>query len=90
MIRWRTHVYTLGHALSYFQGDFAGRLANRITQTGPAIRDIAVTVLDTLVYVAVFALAALGLFGSISLWLALPMLAWIVSTSASGVPSSSA
>ncbi|NNM71659.1 ABC transporter ATP-binding protein [Enterovirga aerilata] len=77
MIRWRTHLYTLGHSLSYFQGDFAGRLANRITQTGPAIREIAVTILDTLVYVAVFALAALGLFSSISLWLALPMLAWI-------------
>ena len=77
MIRWRTHLYTLGHALSYFQGDFAGRLANRITQTGPAIREIAVTILDTLVYVAVFALAALGLFGSISLWLALPMAIWI-------------
>ena len=77
MIRWRTHLYTLDHALSYFQGDFAGRLANRITQTGPAVRDIAVTILDTLVYVGVFALAALGLFGSVSLWLALPMVLWI-------------
>ena len=77
MIRWRTHLYTLGHALSYFQGDFAGRLANRITQAGPAIREIAVTTLDTLVYVAVYAVTAVGLFGSISLWLALPMLVWI-------------
>jgi ATP-binding cassette subfamily B multidrug efflux pump len=78
MIRWRTHTYTLGHALSYFQADFAGRLANRITQAGPAIREIAVTLLDTLTYVGIFALAALGLFGSISLWLALPMALWIV------------
>jgi ATP-binding cassette, subfamily B, multidrug efflux pump len=78
MIRWRTHVYTLGHALGYFQGDFAGRLANRIMQAGPAIREIAVTLLDTLVYVAIFAVAALGLFGAISVWLALPMAAWIV------------
>jgi ATP-binding cassette subfamily B multidrug efflux pump len=77
MIRWRTHLYTLGHALAYFQGDFAGRLANRITQTGPAIREIAVTVLDTLVYVVIFAVTALGLFGSISLWLALPMALWV-------------
>ena len=77
MIRWRTHLYTLRHALSYFQGDFAGRLANRITQTGPAIREIAVTTLDTLVYVAVYAVTAVGLFGSISVWLALPMIAWI-------------
>ncbi|WP_375459044.1 ABC transporter ATP-binding protein [uncultured Enterovirga sp.] len=77
MIRWRTHVYTLGHALGYFQADFAGRLANRITQVGPAIRELAVTVLDTLTYVGIFAIAALALFGSISLWLALPMALWM-------------
>ena len=77
LIRWRTHAYTLGHSLGYFQGDFAGRLANRITQAGPAIRELAVTVLDTLLYVAVFAATALGMFGSISLWLALPMAVWI-------------
>jgi ATP-binding cassette, subfamily B, multidrug efflux pump len=79
MVRWRTHLYTIGHSLSYFQADFAGRLANRVTQVGPAIREIAVTVLDTLLYVGIFALTALGLFGTISLWLALPMAAWIVS-----------
>lgn len=77
MVRWRTHVYTLGHALSYFQADFAGRLANRVTQVGPAIREVAVTVLDTLTYVGIFAIAALGLFGSISAWLALPMALWM-------------
>jgi ATP-binding cassette, subfamily B, multidrug efflux pump len=78
MIRWRTHVYTLGHSLSYFQGDFAGRLANRITQGGSAIREIAVTVLDTLLYVAIFAFTALGVFSTVSPWLALPMGLWII------------
>lgn len=76
-IRWRTHLYTLGHDLSYFQADFAGRLANRIAQAGPAIRDVAVTLLDTLLYVAIFAATALGVFASVSLWLMLPMLIWI-------------
>lgn len=78
MIRWRTHVYTLGHALSYFQADFAGRLANRIMQAGGAIRGIAVTLLDTLLYVAIFAFTALGVFSSVSPWLALPMGLWIL------------
>ena len=77
LIRWRTHLYTLRHSLGYFQADFAGRIANRIMQVGPAIREIAVTVLDTLLYVAIFAATALGLFGSVSLWLALPMALWI-------------
>lgn len=77
MVRWRTHSYTLGHALGYFQADFAGRLANRVMQVGPAVREIAVTLLDTLLYVAIFAGTALILFGSISVWLVLPILIWM-------------
>ena len=82
LIRWRTHLYTLGHSLGTFQGDFAGRIANRVTQVGPAIRGVAVTMLDTLLYVAVFAVTAFGLFGSISPWLALPMGLWIAAYAA--------
>jgi ATP-binding cassette, subfamily B, multidrug efflux pump len=77
LVRWRTHLYTLGHSLGYFQRDFAGRLANRITQVGQAIRELAVTLIETLLYVAIFAITALGLFSRISLWLALPMAIWI-------------
>ncbi len=78
MIRWRTHSYTIGHALGYFQGDFAGRLANRVVQVGPAVREIAVTLLDTLLYVGIFAITAFLLFSSISPWLALPMALWMI------------
>jgi ATP-binding cassette subfamily B multidrug efflux pump len=78
LIRWRAHLYTLGHALTYFQGDFAGRLANRIVQVGPAVRELAVVFIDTLLYVAIYAVTALGLFGSISPWLALPVVAWLI------------
>ena len=77
-IRWRTHLYTLGHALEYFQADFAGRLANRVTQVGPAVREVAVTLIESLLYVAVFAITAMGVFSTISVWLALPVLAWAI------------
>jgi ATP-binding cassette subfamily B multidrug efflux pump len=76
-IRWRTHLYTLGHSLAYFQGDFAGRLANRITQVGPALRDMAVQTLDVVVFVAVYALVAVSAFSTVSLWLAAPMVVWV-------------
>lgn len=81
-IRWRTHLYTLGHSLSYFQADFAGRLANRVVQVGPAVRELAVVFIDTLLYVAIYAVTAIGLFGSISVWLALPVVLWVVAYSA--------
>jgi ATP-binding cassette subfamily B multidrug efflux pump len=76
-IRWRTHLYTLGHSLSYFQADFAGRLANRVVQVGPAVRELAVVFIDTLLYVAIYAVTAIGLFSSISPWLALPVVVWV-------------
>ncbi|WP_336485452.1 ABC transporter ATP-binding protein [Methylobacterium nigriterrae] len=81
-IRWRTHLYTLGHSLSYFQADFAGRLANRVVQVGPAVRELAVVFIDTLLYVAIYAVTAIALFGSISPWLALPVVAWVVAYTA--------
>ncbi|MGU3362830.1 ABC transporter ATP-binding protein [Methylobacterium sp. M6A4_1b] len=81
-IRWRTHLYTLGHSLSYFQADFAGRLANRVVQVGPAVRELAVVFIDTLLYVAIYAVTAVGLFGSISLWLVLPVVVWIAAYAA--------
>ncbi len=37
-VRWRTHRYVLRQSLSFFQNDFAGRVANKVMQTGPALR----------------------------------------------------
>jgi ATP-binding cassette subfamily B multidrug efflux pump len=76
-IRWRNHVYTLGHALGYFQNDFAGRLSARVIQAGQSIRGATIEVIDDLWYALIFATVAIGFFGSTSLWLALPVLAWL-------------
>ena len=76
-IRWRSHVYTLGHSLSYFQNDFAGRLSSRVIQAGQSVRSATVEVLDDMWYVIVFAGVAIGFFGAESLWLAAPVLVWM-------------
>jgi ATP-binding cassette, subfamily B, multidrug efflux pump len=76
-IRWRNHVYTLGHALSYFQNDFAGRLSSRVIQAGQSIRGATIEVIDDLWYVLIFAGVALGFFGNTSIWLAVPVALWV-------------
>ena len=76
-IRWRNHVYTLGHALSYFQNDFAGRLSSRVIQAGQSIRGATIEIIDDLWYALVFATVAIGFFASASVWLALPVLVWL-------------
>jgi ATP-binding cassette subfamily B multidrug efflux pump len=76
-IRWRNHVYTLGHALSYFQNDFAGRLSSRVIQAGQSIRGATIEIIDDLWYALIFVAVALGFFGTTSLWLALPVVIWL-------------
>jgi ATP-binding cassette, subfamily B, multidrug efflux pump len=78
LIRWQNHRYVLKQSLGFFQNDFAGRIAQRIMQTGPSLRDSAMQVVDALWHVAVYAASALYLFAAADLRLIAPLLLWIV------------
>ena len=77
-IRWKAHRYILGQSYSFFQDEFAGRVATKVMQTSLAIRETVMKVLDTLVYVSVYFLSAILLMASLDLWLALPFLIWFI------------
>ncbi|WP_413992947.1 ABC transporter ATP-binding protein [Labrys okinawensis] len=77
-IRWRNHVYTLGHSLTYFQNDFAGRLSARVIQAGQSIRSAAVAMIGDLWYGIIFASVTIGFFSSVSIWLTLPVIVWFI------------
>jgi ATP-binding cassette, subfamily B, multidrug efflux pump len=77
-IRWRNHVYTLGHSLTYFQNDFAGRLSARVIQAGQSIRSAAIAMIGDLWYGVIFASVTIGFFGSVSIWLTLPVVVWFL------------
>ena len=77
MVRWQNHRYVLKQSLSFFQNDFAGRIANRIMQTAPSLRQSAVQVVDALWYVTVYAGTSVYLFAKADVRLALPLVAWI-------------
>ncbi len=77
-IRWLTHRYVLRQSLGFFQNDFAGRVANKVMQTGPALRESVVQVVDAVWYVAVYWTGALVLFAQADWRLTLPLLSWLV------------
>jgi len=77
LIRWQNHRYVLKQSLSFFQNDFAGRIAQRIMQTGFSLRDSAVQTVDALWHVVIYALSALVLFAQADWRLMLPLLLWI-------------
>ena len=39
LIRWQNHWHVVRQSWAFFQNDFAGRIANRVMQTGPAMRE---------------------------------------------------
>jgi ATP-binding cassette subfamily B multidrug efflux pump len=38
LIRWQSHFHVVRQSWAFFQNDFAGRISNRVMQTGPAVR----------------------------------------------------
>ncbi|MEZ5900249.1 MAG: ABC transporter ATP-binding protein [Hyphomicrobiaceae bacterium] len=77
-IRWQTHSYVLRQSLGFFQNDFAGRIANKIVQTGPALRESVVQLIDALWYALVQFFGALTIFAAADWRLTLPLMVWLV------------
>ena len=76
-IRWMIHRYALRQSMSYFQDEFAGRVATNLMQTALAVRDSAMKVFDVLNYVGFYFIGAIALAASNDWRLALPFIVWL-------------
>jgi ATP-binding cassette subfamily B multidrug efflux pump len=76
MIRWQNHWHVARQSWAFFQNDFAGRIANRVMQTGPAVRESLVALITGVWYILVYGTSALILLASADKWLTLPILVW--------------
>jgi ATP-binding cassette subfamily B multidrug efflux pump len=77
-VRWLTHRYVLRQSLSFFQNDFAGRVANKIMQAAPAVRDSVVQLIDAIWYAAVQWVGAAVIFAAADLRLLAPLIVWLI------------
>ncbi len=76
LVRWQSHWHVVRQSWAFFQNDFAGRIATKVMQTGPALRETVVSSVDAVWYIAVYGTSALILLGGADPWLALPILLW--------------
>ena len=79
LIRWQSHWHVVRQSWTFFQNDFAGRIANRVMQTGPALRESVVAATNAVWYITIYGGAALVLTGSNDLRLSIPMVLWFCS-----------
>ena len=67
----------LQQSLSYFQDEFAGRVATKVMQTALAVRETVLKLLDLMVYISVYFISIVVLAFAVDWRLALPFLVWL-------------
>lgn len=76
--RWLAHRYLLHQSMSFYQDDFAGRIATKVMQSALAVRDVLTLTSEVFVYVSVYFIGALVLFAESDWRIMLPLAAWLV------------
>jgi ATP-binding cassette, subfamily B, multidrug efflux pump len=76
LIRWQSHWHVVRQSWSFFQNDFAGRIAQRVMQTGPSLRESVVAATNAVWYILVYGGGAILLLASNDARLAIPIVLW--------------
>ena len=77
-IRWLAHRYVLRQSMTFFQDDFAGRVATKVMQTALAVKEVVALTTEVFVYVAVYFASALVLFAQSDWRIMAPLALWLV------------
>jgi len=77
-LRWNFHRSMLAQSLSFYQDEFAGRVAAKVMQTALAVRDTWMILADILVFVVIYFLTIALVVGGFDLWLLAPFMGWLV------------
>lgn len=76
-IRWLGHRYLLSQSMSFYQDDFAGRLATKVMQTALSIRETVMKLLNVLMYILVYFTSVLAIVASADIRLMIPFVIWL-------------
>jgi ATP-binding cassette subfamily B multidrug efflux pump len=76
-LRWNFHRNMLAQSLSFYQDEFAGRVAAKLMQTALAVRDTWMILADILVFVVIYFVTIALVVGNFHLWLLAPFMGWL-------------
>jgi ATP-binding cassette, subfamily B, multidrug efflux pump len=82
-MRWNFHRLMLNQSMSFYQDEFAGRVAAKVMQTALAVRDVWFIVADIMVYVVVYFGSMVGIVAYFNSLIAIPFLVWLAAYVAS-------
>lgn len=76
-LRWNFHRLMLSQSMSFYQDEFAGRVASKVMQTALAVRDMWFILADIMVFVTIYFATLIAIVGSFSSWMIWPFLGWL-------------
>ena len=74
----RLHRFTLGQSVTFFDDDFAGRIAQKEMQTGRAVNDAVTEIVNTVLFALSSVVGAIFLLGTVDWRIAAGLLGWMV------------
>ncbi len=77
-LRWNFHRLMLGQSMSFYQDEFAGRVATKVMQTALAVRDAWLTATDILAFIVIYFVTMLAIVGTFDLRMLAPFVGWLL------------
>ncbi len=74
----RLHRYTIGQSVTFFDNDFAGRIAQKQMQTARAATDLVTGMVETVAFAAASVVGSLALLFAIDSRISLALLVWVI------------
>ncbi len=76
LVRWQSHWHVVRQSIGFFQGDFAGRIANRVMQVGMGVRETLVALVRSVLHILVYGVGSVAILLAQDWRLAVPMIIW--------------
>ncbi len=74
----RLHRWTMGHAVTFFDNDFAGRIAQKQMQTARSVTDVAFEVINVVAFALASVVGSVLFLLAIDVWVALALAVWMI------------
>jgi ATP-binding cassette subfamily B multidrug efflux pump len=76
-LRWNFHRLMLAQSLTFYQDEFAGRIATKVMQSALAVRDVWMILADIMVYVVIYFVTMAAILGGFDTWTLVPFALWL-------------
>jgi ATP-binding cassette subfamily B multidrug efflux pump len=76
LVRWQSYRYVIRQSLGFFHNDYAGRISQKVMQSGMALRESVVNIIDGIWYLIVYLIGTLALLAGFDWRLLLPVVLW--------------